>query len=245
MRPPYPAEHGLWGYPTNINNVETLASIPSIILNGPEWYANLGTKKSGGTKTFALAGAIKNSGLVEVPLGMPLRELIYDIGGGCPDGHTLKAVQLGGPSGGCIPADLLDTRIDYDDLKATGAIMGSGGMIVLDDTVSMVNLAHYFLSFTQEESCGKCLPCRVGTRKMLNILTRIVNGQGKMEDLDQLERLSNTVGKASLCGLGQTAPNPVLTTLHYFKDEYIDAIRNGGIDGANGQTTQPAVEVKI
>jgi NADH-quinone oxidoreductase subunit F len=224
MRPPYPTERGLWGYPSNINNVETLASIPSIILNGPDWYASLGTKKSGGTKTFALAGAIKNSGLVEVPIGMPLRELIYDIGGGCAGGRAFKAVQLGGPSGGCIPASLMDTRIDYDDLRATGAIMGSGGMIVLDETVSMVNIAHYFLAFTQDESCGKCLPCRVGTRKMLNILARIINGQGKMEDLDRLERLANTVGKASLCGLGQTAPNPVLTTLRYFKDEYTTAI---------------------
>jgi NADH-quinone oxidoreductase subunit F len=221
MRPPYPAQHGLWGYPSNINNVETLASIASIILQGPDWFAGLGTDQSGGTKAFALAGAITNSGLVEVPIGMSLRELIYDIGGGCLGGRELKAVQLGGPSGGCIPARLMDTRIDYDDLKATGAIMGSGGMIVLDETVSMVDMAHYFLTFTQDESCGKCLPCRVGTRKMLNILARFLNDEGRIEDLDQLRRLCNTVGKASLCGLGQTAPNPILTTLRYFEDEYL------------------------
>jgi NADH-quinone oxidoreductase subunit F len=227
MRPPYPAEHGLWGYPSNINNVETLASISSIILNGPDWFAGLGTEKSGGTKAFALAGAITNSGLVEVPIGTPLRELIYDIGGGCAKGRALKAVQLGGPSGGCLPASLMDTPIDYEDLKATGAIMGSGGMIVLDETVSMVNMAHYFLTFTQRESCGKCLPCRVGTRKMLNILERLLHGEGRPDDLDKLRRLCHTVGKGSLCGLGQTAPNPVLTTLRYFEDEYLASVSNG------------------
>jgi NADH-quinone oxidoreductase subunit F len=220
MRPPYPAQSGLWGQPSNINNVETLASISAIFLNGPDWFAGLGTEKSGGTKAFALAGAISRSGLVEVPIGMPLRELIYDIGGGCADGRDLKAVQLGGPSGGCIPASLMDTRIDYDELKATGAIMGSGGMIVLDDTVSMVNMAHYFLTFTQEESCGKCVPCRVGTRKMLNILQKFMDQQGSSDDLDNLRRLCTTVSRTSLCGLGQTAPNPVLTTLRYFDDEY-------------------------
>jgi NADH-quinone oxidoreductase subunit F len=224
MRPPYPAQSGLWGYPSNINNVETLASISTIILNGPDWFAGLGTPKSGGTKAFALAGAIERSGLVEVPIGTPLRELIFDIGGGCAGGRELKAVQLGGPSGGCIPANLVDTIIDYDPLKATGAIMGSGGMIVLDDTVSMVNIAHYFLSFTQDESCGKCLPCRVGTRKMLNILARIMHGQGRLDDIDRLRQLCDTVGKGSLCGLGQTAPNPVLTTLRYFEHEYLEAI---------------------
>ncbi|MDM8519009.1 NuoF family protein [Anaerolineales bacterium HSG6] len=224
MRPPYPAEYGLWGYPSNINNVETLVSVPSIILNGPDWFAKLGTETSGGTKAFALAGTIKKSGLVEVPMGMPLRELIYDIGGGGEAGRTIKAVQLGGPSGGCIPQSLLDTRIDYDDIKTTGAIMGSGGMIVLDETISMVNMAHYFLTFTQDESCGKCLPCRVGTRKMLNILERLVNQEGTQNDLDQLRRLCDTVGRTSLCGLGQTAPNPVLTTMRYFEDEYLAAI---------------------
>ena len=226
MRPPYPADRGLWGYPSNINNVETLASIPSIILNGPGWFAGLGTEKSGGTKAFALAGAIKNSGLVETPIGMPLRELIYDLGGGCEHGRKLKAVQLGGPSGGCIPASLIDTRIDYEDLKATGAIMGSGGMIVLDETVSMVSMAHYFLTFTQSESCGKCLPCRVGTRKMLNILDRFLHQRATPADLAQLRRLCDTVGKTSLCGLGQTAPNPVLTTLRYFEEEYLALLQN-------------------
>jgi len=246
MRPPYPAQRGLWGYPSNINNVETLASISSIILNGPEWYAKLGTEKSGGTKAFALAGAIKNSGLVEVPIGTPLRELIYDIGGGCAEGRKFKAVQLGGPSGGCIPAKLMDTLIDYDDLKATGAIMGSGGMIVLDDTVSMVNIAHYFLSFTQDESCGKCLPCRVGTRKMLNILERLLNGEGREEDIGHLERLCHTVGKASLCALGQTAPNPVLTTLRYFEEEYLAAVKQNGTNGTGPVSLdQSAVEVNL
>lgn len=226
MRPPYPAQSGLWGYPSNINNVETLTSISSIILNGADWYAGLGTAKSGGTKAFALAGAIQRSGLVEVPIGMPLKELIYDIGGGCASGRELKAVQMGGPSGGCIPARMLDTIIDYDEISATGAIMGSGGMIVLDDTVSMVNIAHYFLSFTQDESCGKCVPCRVGTRQMLNILQRLLDGRGRIDDIEKLRRLCYTVGKSSLCGLGQTAPNPVLTTLRYFEDEYLAAVTN-------------------
>ncbi len=240
MRPPYPAQSGLWGYPSNINNVETLASISSIVLNGPDWFAGLGTDKSGGTKAFALTGAIQRSGLVEVPIGTPLRELIYDIGGGCADGHDLKAVQMGGPSGGCIPANLMDTIIDYDELRATGAIMGSGGMVVLDDTVSMVNMAHYFLSFTQDESCGKCVPCRVGTRKMLNILQRLLAGRGRMTDIDNLRRLCITVGQGSLCGLGQTAPNPVLTTLRYFEDEYMAALEGG----ANGNVqAQLAAEV--
>lgn len=220
MRPPYPSQSGLWGYPTNINNVETLCSVPSIVLNGGAWFAGLGTEKSGGTKTFALAGNIKNSGLIEVPLGMPLREIIYTIGDGCEDGKAFKAVQLGGPSGGCIPASLLDTPVDYEDLQATGAIMGSGGMVVMNEDTSMVRIARYFLSFTQNESCGKCLPCRVGTRKMLSILDRLHAGQGTAKHVEQLQSLCETVGKTSLCGLGQTAPNPVLTTLRYFPDEY-------------------------
>ncbi len=221
MRPPYPSEHGLWGQATNINNVETYTSIPSIILNGSGWFASMGTERSGGTKAFAMTGAIKHSGLVEVPIGMSLRELIFDIGGGCEGKHTFKAVQLGGPSGGCIPAELLDTHIDYEDLKTTGAIMGSGGMVVVDETTCMVDFARYFLTFTQHESCGKCLPCRVGTRKMLSLLTRITHGQATSADLERLIGLCDTVGRASLCGLGQTAPNPVLTTLRYFKDEYM------------------------
>lgn len=220
MRPPYPSEHGLWGKPTNINNVETYASVPSILLNGPGWFAGMGTARSGGTKAFALAGAIRNSGLVEIPIGRTLREMIYDIGGGCRDGHAFKAVQLGGPSGGCIPSALLDTRIDYEDLRATGAIMGSGGMIVVDETSCMVDIARYFLTFTQDESCGKCIPCRVGTRKMLNTLTAITKGRAMQADVDRLVSLCETVHKASLCGLGQTAPNPVLTTMRYFADEY-------------------------
>jgi NADH-quinone oxidoreductase subunit F len=228
MRPPYPVDYGLWGHPTNINNVETLCSVPSIILNGSDWFASLGTERSGGTKAFALAGRIKNSGLVEVPIGMTLRELLYDMGGGCEGGHEFKAVQLGGPSGGCIPAELLDTRIDYEDLKATGAIMGSGGMIVIDDTSSMVEIARYFLTFTQEESCGKCVPCRVGTRKMLNTLDRILAGEATLEDIDRLKSLCETVSKTSLCALGQTAPNPVLTTLRYFEDEYMALIDGKG-----------------
>jgi NADH-quinone oxidoreductase subunit F len=220
MRPPYPSESGLWGYSTNINNVETYASVPSILLEGPDWFAAMGTENSGGTKAFALAGAVERSGLVEVPIGMTLHEMVYEVGGGCRDGREFKAVQLGGPSGGCIPAALLDTRIDYEDLKETGAIMGSGGMIVADDTTCMVDLAQYFLAFTQDESCGKCIPCRVGTRKMLDILTATTEGRAGAGDLDRLEALCRTVETTSLCGLGQTAPNPVRTTIRYFPEEY-------------------------
>ena len=226
MRPPYPSEHGLWGYPTNINNVETYASAPSILLNGPGWYAGMGTARSGGTKAFALTGAIQNSGLVEIPIGLTLREMIYDIGGGCREGKAFKAVQLGGPSGGCIPAALLDTRIDYEDLRATGAIMGSGGMVVADETTCMVDIARYFLTFTQDESCGKCIPCRVGTRKMLNMLTAITQGRATAADLERLMGLCDTVRMSSLCGLGQTAPNPILTTMRYFGDEYTDHVHH-------------------
>jgi len=220
MRPPYPSVAGLWGYPTNINNVESFASISTILLNGPSWFAGMGTEKSGGTKAFALTGAVRASGLVEVPLGTPLRALVEEIGGGCRSGRPVKAVQLGGPSGGCVPAELLDTRIDYEDLRATGAIMGSGGMVVVDDTTCMVDFARYFLTFTQDESCGKCVPCRVGTRKMLGILTKFTQGQGSHEDIERLKRLCETVRIGSLCGLGQTAPNPVLTTMRYFEHEY-------------------------
>jgi NADH-quinone oxidoreductase subunit F len=220
-RPPYPSEQGLWGLPSNINNVETYASVPSIVLGGPGWFAGLGTARSGGTKAFAVSGSVANSGLIEVPIGTSLRDLLFSIAGGGAANHRLKAVQLGGPSGGCIPAALLDTRIDYEDLKATGAIMGSGGMVVVDETTCMVDFARYFLTFSQHESCGKCVPCRVGTRKLLGLLTRISRGQATHADLDRLVQLCKTVGSASLCGLGQTAPNPVLTTLRYFQDEYL------------------------
>jgi NADH-quinone oxidoreductase subunit F len=219
-RPPYPAESGLWGKPTNINNVETWASVPIIIRQGADEYAKIGTKTSKGTKIFSLVGKINNTGLVEVPMGITLRQIIEDIGGGIPDGMRFKAVQTGGPSGGCIPEEHLDLPVDYESLKEVGSMMGSGGMIVMDETTCMVDLAHYFLSFTQEESCGKCTPCRIGTRQMVGILDKIKQGAGSPEDLVQLEVLAETVKLTSLCGLGQTAPNPVLTTLRYFHDEY-------------------------
>lgn len=220
QRPPYPAEKGLWGKPTNINNVETWANIPLIIEKGADWYNHIGTETSKGTKIFSLVGKINNTGLVEVPMGMTLREIIYDIGGGIKDGKKFKAVQTGGPSGGCIPADMLDQPIDFDTLTRAGSIMGSGGMIVMDEDTCMVDVARYFLKFTQEESCGKCVPCRIGTRKMVDILTRITEGRGEKEDIKRLKELAETVKNGSLCGLGQTAPNPVLTTLRYFMDEY-------------------------
>ncbi|MFH1859976.1 MAG: NADH-quinone oxidoreductase subunit NuoF [bacterium] len=225
LRPPFPAISGLYGKPTTINNVETLANIPWIILKGAEQYASFGTEKSKGTKVFALAGKIQRGGLVEVPMGTSLRDVIFDIGGGIAGGHEFKAVQMGGPSGGCIPASLLDTPIDYDSINQTGAIMGSGGMVVMDDTICMVDIARFFLNFTQNESCGKCTFCRIGTRRMLEILERIVNGHGVEGDIELLEELAQSVRKTSLCGLGQTAPNPVLTTLRYFRDEYESHIR--------------------
>ena len=221
IRPPFPAQSGLWGYPTNINNVETYANVAWIILNGAQKYAQYGTEKSKGTKVFALAGKIRNSGLIEVPMGMPLKDVIYKVGGGMKTEKPFKAVQMGGPSGGCIPAELLDTIVDYDSINQTGAIMGSGGMVVMDTSTCMVDVAKFFLNFTQNESCGKCTFCRVGTKRMLEILERITEGHGKMEDLDTLEELADKIKKTSLCGLGQTAPNPVLTTLRYFRDEYI------------------------
>jgi len=226
IRPPFPAQSGLWGKPTNINNVETFANIAWIILNGAKKYAKLGTVKSHGTKVFALAGKIKNSGLIEVPMGMPLRDVIYNVGGGMKTEKPFKGVQLGGPSGGCLPAELLDTIVDYDSINKTGAIMGSGGMVVMDTASCMVDIAKFFLNFTQNESCGKCTFCRVGTKRMLEILNRISEGKGEMEDLDTLEELSENIIKGSLCGLGQTAPNPVLTTLKYFRDEYIAHIKD-------------------
>ena len=220
-RPPFPAVKGLFGQPTVLNNVETYANIPQIILNGVDWFKAMGTEKSKGTKVFALGGKITNTGLVEVPMGTTLREVIEEIGGGIPNGKKFKAAQTGGPSGGCIPASLIDTPIDYDNLIAIGSMMGSGGLIVMDEDTCMVDLARFFLDFTVDESCGKCTPCRVGTRRLLEILDKIIAGNGEMEDLDRLEELSNYIKSASLCGLGQTAPNPVLSTLRYFRDEYV------------------------
>ena len=220
-KPPFPAVSGLWGKPTVINNVETLATLPAIMRMGAVKYIEYGTERSKGTKTFALAGKVKNTGLIEVPLGTSLRKIVFDIGGGILDDKPVKAVQTGGPSGGCIPADQLDTPVDYESLTAAGTIMGSGGISVMDEGTCMVDIAYYFLSFCQNESCGKCPPCRVGTKQMLEILERIKKGQGSLEDLDRLETLANTVKSGSLCGLGQTAPNPVLTTLRYFRDEYL------------------------
>jgi NADH-quinone oxidoreductase subunit F len=223
-RPPFPANSGLWGKPTNINNVETWANVSAILEKGAEWYAGYGTEKSKGTKTFALAGKINRTGLIEVPMGITLEEIIYGIGGGIPDGKRFKAVQTGGPSGGCLPESLLKLPVDYDSLTQAGSIMGSGGMIVLDEDNCIVDTARYFLSFTQAESCGKCVPCRLGTKQMLNILESITDGDGKPEDIDLLQRLSNSVKAGSLCALGGTAPNPVLTTLRYFRDEYEEHI---------------------
>lgn len=220
-KPPFPANSGLWGKPTLINNVETYANITKIILNGADWFANIGTEKSKGTKVFALGGKITNTGLVEIPMGTTLREIIYDIGGGIPNNKKFKAVQTGGPSGGCIPAELIDIPIDYDSLISIGSMMGSGGMIVLDEDNCMVDVARFYLDFIKDESCGKCTPCRVGTKRMLEILEKITRGQGTMEDLDKLETLAKEIKASSLCGLGQTAPNPVLSTLKYFRDEYI------------------------
>ncbi len=220
-KPPFPAQKGLWGKPTIINNVETLANVPVIILNGWEWFSSIGTEKSKGTKVFALGGKIKNTGLVEIPMGTTLREVIYDIGGGCPNGKAFKAVQTGGPSGGCLTAKHLDTPIDYDNLVALGSMMGSGGMIVMDENNCMVDVARFFLDFTVDESCGKCTPCREGTKRMLEILKKITEGKGTLEDLDKLESLAHMIKDSSLCGLGQSAPNPVLSTLANFKDEYI------------------------
>ena len=219
-RPPFPAESGLWRKPTNINNVETFANIPWIVYHGAAEYAKYGTEKSKGTKVFALAGKINNSGLVEVPMGITIKDIIFKLGGGIPNGKKFKAVQLGGPSGGCIPEYLSHTIVDYDSVNATGAIMGSGGMVVMDETTCMVDMAKFFLDFTKKESCGKCTFCRIGTQRMLEILVRITEGKGKPEDIDTLLELSTNIKDGSLCGLGQTAPNPVLTTLKYFRDEY-------------------------
>ncbi len=220
-RPPFPAEKGLWGKPTIINNVKTLASVPVILNQGADWFASIGTQTSKGTAVFALTGKVANSGLVEVPMGAPLSTIIYDIGGGIPNKKAFKAVQTGGPSGGCLPGTKLELPIDFDSLQAAGSMMGSGGLVVMDEDTCIVDVAHFFLSFTQSESCGKCVPCRVGTRHMVNLLEKITTGKSTEEDLDKLERLANMVKQSSLCGLGQTAPNPVLTALRYFRSEFI------------------------
>ena len=225
-RPPFPANKGLWQKPTLLNNVETYANITQIILNGADWFTSIGTEKSKGTKVFALGGKINNTGLVEIPMGTTLREIVEEIGGGIPNGKKFKAAQTGGPSGGCIPASLIDTAIDYDSLIAIGSMMGSGGLIVMDEDTCMVDIAKFFLEFTVDESCGKCTPCRVGTKRMLEILERITEGKGTLEDIDKLEELAEGIKSTALCGLGQTAPNPVLSTLRYFRDEYIAHVKD-------------------
>jgi NADP-reducing hydrogenase subunit HndC len=225
-KPPFPSDRGVFGKPTIINNVETFANIPQIINNGAKWFSSIGTAKSKGTKVFALGGKITNTGLVEVPMGTTLREIVYDIGGGIPNGKKFKAAQTGGPSGGCIPAQYLDTPIDYESLIAIGSMMGSGGLIIMDETTCMVDIARYFLDFTADESCGKCVPCRIGTKRMLEILERIVSGNGKEGDIETLETLANSIKKTALCNLGMSAPNPVLTTIKYFRNEYEAHIRD-------------------
>ncbi len=241
QRPPFPATSGLWGMPTNINNVETWANIPIIIKNGAEWFAAIGTAGSKGTKIFSLVGKVNNTGLVEVPMGISLRDIIYKIGGGISSGKKFKAVQTGGPSGGCIPAEFLDTPVDYDELTKLGSIMGSGGMIVMDEDTCMVDLARYFLGFLADESCGKCLSCREGIRQMQAILTDIMEGRGQTGDIELLERLAVSIKKASLCALGQTAPNSVLTTLRYFRHEYVEHIEEKRCSARRKRTPQPSI----
>ena len=229
LRPPYPAVSGLYEKPTLVNNVETFANIPGIIGNGGKWFARIGTAKSKGTKVFALTGKIKNTGLIEVPMGITLREIIYDIGGGIPNGRKFKAVQTGGPSGGCIPAEHLDTPVDYESLKELGSMMGSGGMIVIDDSSNMIDMARYFMEFSMEESCGKCAPCRVGTVQLYNLLGKFQEGEATQEDLTRLEELCDLVRNSSLCGLGQAAPNPIVSTLRYFRNEYLEKIKPSAV----------------
>ena len=219
-RPPFPSVSGLWGKPSNINNVETYANVPQIILRGPEWFASMGTERSKGTKTFAIAGDVVNTGLIEVPMGITLREIVYEVGGGIKDGKALKAIQSGGPMGGCLPASLIDLPVDYESLMQAGAMMGSGGMIIMDEDTCMVDIARFFMEFTQDESCGKCTPCRIGTRRILEILERICNGKGRDGDLELLDNLCRQIQETSLCGLGQGAPNPVVSILEHFRDEY-------------------------
>jgi bidirectional [NiFe] hydrogenase diaphorase subunit len=238
-RPPFPAESGLWGCPTLINNVETFANVAPIIRNGADWFAGIGTEKSKGTKVFALAGKITHTGLIEVPMGTTLRHIVETMGGGAPDGRRIKAVQTGGPSGGCIPADSLDTPVDYDSLARLGSIMGSGGMIVMDDTTGMVDVARFFMEFCMDESCGKCVPCRAGTAQMHHLLTKILARQATAADLEKLEALCEMVRSTSLCGLGQTAPNPVLSTLRFFRQEYLELLNPDG-PGSNGAVIEPA-----
>ncbi len=228
MRPPYPSKSGLWDAPTVINNVETMANVPSIINNGAQWYASIGTKKSKGTKVFALAGHLRNTGLIEVPMGITLREIVYDIGGGIQGGRGFKAAQTGGPSGGCIPEEYLDSPVDYESLTKLGSIMGSGGLVIIDDTTKMPDFANYFMDFCVDESCGKCIPCRVGTVQIGKLLDKLIAGDGSPEDLEKLERLCEIVRTTSLCGLGQSAPNPVLSTLKYFRNEYDDLVQQPG-----------------
>ncbi|NCC36331.1 MAG: NADH-quinone oxidoreductase subunit L, partial [Chloroflexia bacterium] len=224
-RPPYPAEHGLWGYPTLINNVETFGNIAPIITNGADWYAGIGTERSKGTKVFALTGKVRNTGLIEVPMGMTIREIVEELGGGTPDGTPVKGVQTGGPSGGCIPEALFDTPVDYESLAEVGSIMGSGGMVVMDATTNMVEIARFYMEFCMDESCGKCVPCRTGTVHMYRLLSKISAGQATAADLATLEQLCHLVRETSLCGLGQSAPNPVQSTLRYFREEYERLLR--------------------
>jgi NADH-quinone oxidoreductase subunit F/NADP-reducing hydrogenase subunit HndC len=219
-RPPFPAASGLWGQPTNINNVETYANVPQILLKGGDWFASMGTEKSKGTKTFAIAGKVKHTGLIEIPLGVTIREIVYDIGGGILNDRKFKAVQTGGPMGGCIPEKYLDMPVDYESLASVGSIMGSGGFVVMDEDTCMVDIARFFMEFAQEESCGKCVPCRVGTRRMLDILNNICEGRGKPGDIELLETLAKSTSQGALCGLGKGAPNPVLSTIEHFRDEY-------------------------
>lgn len=240
-RPPFPAESGLWGYPTLINNVETFANIAPIIIRGPEWYAGYGTEKSKGTKVFALTGKIRNTGLIEVPMGITIREIVEDLGGGAPEGARLKAIQTGGPSGGCIPAERFDTSVDYESLTQLGSIMGSGGMVVLDDQTDMVEMARFYMQFCMEESCGKCVPCRAGTVQMYHLLTKIVDRKATMKDLELLEELCDMVKNTSLCGLGQTAPNPVLSTLRYFRNEYLELLQPEFGGSQTDSESQPRV----
>ena len=225
MRPPYPAESGIFGYPTNINNVETMANIPSIILKGADWFAAIGTEKSKGTKVFALAGQLRQTGLIEVPMGITLREIVFEIGDGIPGGKAFKAAQTGGPSGGCIPEQFLDEPVDYENLKRLGSIMGSGGLVIIDETTRMPEFARFFMDFCVDESCGKCVPCRIGTVQIRNLLDKIIHGNGTLEDLEKLDKLCPIVQKSSLCGLGQSAPNPVISTLKYFRHEYEELIQ--------------------